>query len=127
MNQNRPPSVREALAACIAAMRDRSDDDRAIHAWHAAIEQGEAALAAEDYDGDDAAVADAIADAIADGHPVLLGIGTDAVFDGFGYDYVVEPLALGWHCPKCRVFTGDAKEFHTECRSCGEARPRRIA
>lgn len=40
--------------------------------------------------------------------------------------YVVEPIAEGWYCrsPACGVFNGDAKEFLTNCRTCGSERPR---
>lgn len=40
-------------------------------------------------------------------------------------EYVVEPLALGFFCRKCKAFTGDAKEFHRTCRCCGADRPRK--
>jgi hypothetical protein len=39
--------------------------------------------------------------------------------------YVVETLASGFFCRSstCGVFTGDEKEFHVRCRSCGAPRP----
>jgi Zn finger protein HypA/HybF involved in hydrogenase expression len=40
-----------------------------------------------------------------------------------GSAYVVESLAHGFFCPKCRAFTGDAKELQVTCRSCGASRP----
>ena len=32
-------------------------------------------------------------------------------------------LLPGWTCPRCGVFTGDAKERHERCRSCDAPRP----